>query len=94
MREHRRERQMSETAEERALRLFTAAERMKNSRAKETEEQAAIRRMQEAQRMARHRAKKKALPRRKFSTRNLENCRTLKNTRHNNNHRNVRAQHE
>ncbi|CAG5094033.1 Similar to Cdk2ap1: Cyclin-dependent kinase 2-associated protein 1 (Mus musculus) [Cotesia congregata] len=50
---------MSETAEERAIRLYTAAERMKNVRAKESEDQAALRRMQEAQRMARHRAKKK-----------------------------------
>lgn len=50
---------MSETGEERAIRLYTAAEIMKNARAKETEEQAALRRMQEAQRMARHRAKKK-----------------------------------
>lgn len=50
---------MSETGEERAVRLYTAVEIMKNARAKETEEQAALRRMQEAQRMARHRAKKK-----------------------------------
>lgn len=50
---------MSETGEERAVRLYTAAEIMKNARAKESEEQAAMRRMQEAQRMARHRAKKK-----------------------------------
>lgn len=49
---------MSETGEERAIRLYTA-EIMKNARAKESEEQAALRRMQEAQRMARHRAKKK-----------------------------------
>lgn len=50
---------MSETVEERNLRLYL--ERMKNSRvgSKESEEQAALRRMQEAQRMARHRAKKK-----------------------------------
>ncbi|XP_072760357.1 uncharacterized protein [Anoplolepis gracilipes] len=50
---------MSEKGEERAVRLYTAVEIMKNARAKESEEQAALRRMQEAQRMARHRAKKK-----------------------------------